>query len=159
MNFITVSGNIGKDAELRQTRDGDTVLSFSIADNQGKNKDGTDRPPVWFNCSMFGQRAPKLHQWLVKGTPVTVVGNFRPTPYTAQDGSPRISYDIRVWDVALQGRAEGRQQEGGFTRSIAEPYNGASTAPRERDPAEAWKAGAAPAKQSADTFDDEDLPF
>ena len=38
MNHITIAGRIGKDPEMRYLKDGDPVLSFSVADDQGKDK-------------------------------------------------------------------------------------------------------------------------
>ena len=69
MNSLTITGNLGKDAEMRALNDGTPVLSFSVADNQGK-----DKPSIWWNCSLFGKRADSLQQYLFKGLQVTVIG-------------------------------------------------------------------------------------
>lgn len=103
MNSITVAGQLGKDAEQRYLPDGTAVLSFSVADSQGR-----DKPVIWWNCQMFGKRGESLAQYMLKGQAVTVSGNVTLREYTANDGTPRKSQDIRVNDVALQGgkRAE-----------------------------------------------------
>lgn len=36
MNSIVLAGNLGRDAELRHTSNGDAVLQFSVADSQGR---------------------------------------------------------------------------------------------------------------------------
>lgn len=38
MNNLTIAGQLGKDAELRILVNGDAVVSFSVADSQGKDK-------------------------------------------------------------------------------------------------------------------------
>lgn len=98
MNSITIAGQLGKDSEQRHLPDGTAVLSFSIADNQGR-----DKPVVWWNCQLFGKRGDALAQYLIKGQSVTVSGSVTMREYTTNDGTPRKSMDVRVNDVALQG--------------------------------------------------------
>jgi single-strand DNA-binding protein len=98
MNSITITGQLGKDSERRALGDGTPVLSFSVADSQGK-----DKPTIWWNCSMFGKRADSLQQYLNKGQAVTVVGTASEREWTDKDGMKRKSMDVRVNDVALQG--------------------------------------------------------
>ena len=103
MNSITITGNLGKDAELRNLNDGTAVLSFSVADNQGK-----DKPSIWWNCSLFGRRADSLEQYLTKGQQGTVVGTVSEREWTDKEGNKRKSMDVRVNDIALQG---GKREE------------------------------------------------
>lgn len=98
MNIVTIAGNLGKDAELRHLPNGDPLVSFSVADSMGKDK-GT----IWWNCTLFGKRAESLHQYLVKGQQVTVIGTVAERSFTDKDGNQRKSMDVRVQDLALQG--------------------------------------------------------
>ena len=98
MNNISVAGNISKDAETRFLQDGTPVASFSVADNQGK-----DKPAIFWNCQLFGKRAESLTQYLTKGQAVTVSGTVSQRTYTDKNGQERTSMDVRVNDVALQG--------------------------------------------------------
>ena len=98
MNSISVSGNIGKDCEMRFLPNGDPVCSFSVADSMGK-----DKATIWWNCSLFGKRAEALSQYLVKGQQVTVIGNVTEREWTDKEGQKRKSMDVRVSDVALMG--------------------------------------------------------
>jgi single-strand DNA-binding protein len=116
MNSITIAGQLGKDAEVRFLPDGEPVSNFSIADSQGK-----DRMTIWWNCSLFGKRAQSLSPYLVKGQAVTVSGNVSQREYTDKTGQKRISTDIRVIEVALQG---GRKE--GNTDQSAKPKQDAS---------------------------------
>lgn len=98
MNVLTIAGNISKDAEVRYTTGGDPVANFSVADNQGK-----DREAVFWNCGLYGKRAESLSKYLVKGQAVTVTGNVTTNKYQDKNGIERIGYNIRVNDIALQG--------------------------------------------------------
>ena len=98
MNSITVAGNIVRDAELRRTANGDAVLSFSVADNYGK-----DKPAIFWSCSLFGRRAEALGQYIVRGQQVTVAGTVSEREWTDREGNKRKSMDVRVNEIALQG--------------------------------------------------------
>jgi single-strand DNA-binding protein len=132
MNSITLTGNITKDCELRAMSSGDSVASFSVADNQGK-----DKPAIFWNCSLFGKRADALSQYLVRGQAITVVGNVSEREFTDKDGLKRKVLDVRVSDVALQGGSK----------------QGAAPAPAARQQSKPA------AQQTADEFADSDIPF
>lgn len=117
MNVITITGNLGKDAEGRFLPNGDPIASFSVADSQGR-----DKPSIWWNCSLFGKRASSLQPYLTKGQTVTVIGTVTEREWTDKDGNKRKSMDIRVQDLALQG---GKPAAGGKV----EGYQGGTGAP------------------------------
>lgn len=105
MNFVSVSGTVGK-AELKALQSGDTILSFSVADNQGR-----DKPPIWWNCSLWGKRADSLSQYITKGSKVTVVGQISEREYTDRDGNQKKVMEVRANDIALQGgKAEAEEK-------------------------------------------------
>ena len=106
MNSITVAGQLGLDSELKALSNGDPVLSFSVADNQGREK-----PTIWWRCSLFGKRAESLQQYLLKGQAVTVTGNITEREYTDKEGNKRKAQEIRVVDIALQGGAKPQTEQ------------------------------------------------
>lgn len=105
MNSITIAGVTGKDAELRSLNDGTPILSFSVADSQGR-----DKPTIWWNCSLFGKRAESMQQYLTKGTKVTVCGSVTEREWKDKEGNPRKSMDVRVNEIALQSSQERNQE-------------------------------------------------
>ena len=128
MNIVSISGNLGKDVELRHLPDGTPVASFSVADSQGR-----DKPSIWWNCAIFGKRAEALSPYLLKGTQVTVNGSVTEREYTDKNGQQRKSMDVRVNDVALQGGKREQSDQGGYaptarsapaTRQTAAPQGG-----------------------------------
>lgn len=98
MNSLTITGNLGKDAETRFLQDGKAVVSFSVADSTGR-----DKPSIWWNCSWFGDRGQKVAPYLTKGQQVTVIGTVTEREWSDKDGQKRKSMDMRVNDLALQG--------------------------------------------------------
>ncbi len=99
MMNLTVTGNLGADAELKTTPKGDTVCEFRVASSAGRK--GSEST-TWVRCALWGKRGEGLAQYLTKGTPVCVVGEMSVREYTSQ-GATKFSLEVRVHDVALQG--------------------------------------------------------
>lgn len=97
MNSICIAGNLTRDAEVRHMPNGDMVASFSVADNQGK-----DKPAIFWKCQLFGKRAESISPYLLRGGQVTVSGTVTEREYQ-KDGATLKAMEIRVNDVALQG--------------------------------------------------------
>lgn len=96
----TIVGNLGKDAELKQTDAGKTRVVFSIADTVGW---GDNKKTQWVNCTIFGERGEKLKQYLTKGLKVVVFGEVSVRDYTDKNGIAKWSIDCVVSDVVLCG--------------------------------------------------------
>lgn len=90
MNVIFFTGNVGKDAELRDVR-GDKVCNFSVAVKQGYGKDA---PTAWYRVEVWGKRGESLAQYVRKGGKVAVTGEFIIDEY---EGKPQ--YRVRASDV------------------------------------------------------------
>lgn len=100
INRVTISGNLTRDAELRQTASGMAVLGFSVAVNDRvKGEDGqwADRPN-FIDCSMFGTRAEKIAPYLSKGTKVTIAGKLRWSQWE-RDGQKRSKIEVIVDEI------------------------------------------------------------
>jgi len=120
MNSITVAGSLGKDCELKQLNNGDTIANFSIADNQG----GRDKAAIFWNCTLYGKRAESLSQYLTKGQAVTVSGSVTEREWIDKEGNKRKNMDVRVNDIALQGgRRESAEPQ--FERRSPKPQQDA----------------------------------
>lgn len=71
MNILVITGNVTKDTQVRYTQNSKAVLSFDVANNQGY---GDNKRTEYYQCSIWGDRAEKLQQYIQKGTSVTVTG-------------------------------------------------------------------------------------
>lgn len=142
MNIICIAGQLGQDSEMKFLANGDPVLSFSVADQQGR-----DKPTIWWRCALFGKRAESLAQYLLKGQKVTVTGNITEREYTDKDGVKKKAQDVRVQDVALQGDQRQQQQE-----PSAAPQGSVREQARNRQ-----YAASRPAPNFSDM--DDDVPF
>lgn len=120
MQVLMIAGIVGKDAVLRHTNGGDDVLNFSIAVDNGKDKDGNKRDATWFDCSVWGKRATSLERHITKGLRLAVTG--RPSA-RAHDGKAYLG--LTVNDLTFMG---GNQSESGQRR---ETQTQQSSGPRE----------------------------
>jgi single-strand DNA-binding protein len=103
MQLITISGNIGKDAELRDARDS-KVLSFNVG---VKNGYGRDAGSVWYRCSLWGKAAEAFANGLTKGTKVFITGELTHDEY---EGKPQ--FNVRVGSIDTGPRPQGQTDSG-----------------------------------------------
>ena len=107
MQSLTIAGNVGKDAVLRRTQGGDPVLNFSIAVDNGKDRDGNKRDATWFDCAVWGKRAESLEPHIRKGDKLCVRG--RPTA-RAHEG--KVYLGVNVDDLTFMGGGSDRDSRG-----------------------------------------------
>ena len=100
-NIVIFTGNLTRDAELKNTASGTSILSFSVAVNDTVKSNGewTDRAN-YIDCVMFGTRAESLSKFLHKGIKVAVIGKLHWSSYE-KDGKKRSKIDIYVETVEL----------------------------------------------------------
>jgi len=133
-NVCTFSGNLGRDAERRQTNSGTAILNFSVPAKSGF---GQNEKTTWINCALFGKRAEGgLCDILTKGTPVVVTGELSQREWTNNAGEVKTSLELNVNDVTLMGKGKPKEDN---------PY-------QEADDAAEKESG------STDALDDE-IPF
>lgn len=110
MRELQIIGYIGKDAEY-QTGRGSEFITFSVATDNGKNKDGTDRPTTWVNCTMpDNEYTAKLFPWLKKGTQVFIRGAASSRAWINKEGKPDSSLNINVDKVKFVGSSKNNNQ-------------------------------------------------
>lgn len=103
MQNITISGNIGKDAELRTVRD-TQVLSFNVG---VKNGYGRDAGSVWYRCSLWGAAAAAFANGLTKGTKVFITGELTHDEYEG-----KAQFNVRVGSIDTGPRPQGQADNG-----------------------------------------------
>jgi single-strand DNA-binding protein len=137
MLFIEIIGNLGADPEERYTADGKQLVSIRVAvnsrrkDANGEQIERTD----WFRARMGGGRADYVARELHKGSRVLVRGRLEIGEYTSRDGEQRTSYDIWADDVINLTPRDGSPREDGPRQEPAATPAGASSRPRQEEPA------------------------
>ena len=147
MNSVQVMGNLARDPQIRATKTGRAVASFSIAVNrnyttpQGEQRELTD----WINIVAWGNLAEAVGNQLKKGNRVFVEGRYSTRSYDTPDGQRKYVTEVVANMIAVPlgmgGRSQTQVQDPGFTGSehYSQPKGNFS--------------------QFGDTHNDEDIPF
>jgi single-strand DNA-binding protein len=89
INSVVLVGQLTRDPEARQLKDGKTVCELRVAVN-----DRQDRPPLFIDVATFGAGADACAAHLVKGRQVAVTGRLVHQEWEAKDGSKRSKHQV-----------------------------------------------------------------
>ena len=99
LNQFTFIGNITREPDGKQITDELFISEFGVAVNHGKNKDGTQKDPSYFNVTTYGNTAMFCQSHLSKGSKVCVSGSIKITKYQKKDGTEGVSVDVSAKSV------------------------------------------------------------
>ena len=142
VNFI---GRLGADAELRTSKGGKQYVAMRVATDEFKNG---EKGTAWINVTYHGDRAIKMHEYLKKGSAVSVMGSETVGTYQNKNGETQVSRDVladRVDFLNLGKSGDGQANETSTDTGTFKP--------KEQE-AEMATAAAASTSDGAD-----DLPF
>jgi single-strand DNA-binding protein len=91
MQIINISGRAGSDAQIRDTKNGDSILNVNVAVDQ---RNGAEKTTNWYRCSIWGKRAQTLAPYIMKGTRVFICGELSISEY---EGKQQLN--VRVNDI------------------------------------------------------------
>ena len=99
VNSVCIAGNLGRDAELKATSSGSSVLDFSVAVNEhvGEGKTRAN----WIDVALWGKRAEGLAPYLRRGVKVCVHGRLRQRTWEGDDGVRRSAVSVVADDIEL----------------------------------------------------------
>ena len=97
-NSVSLIGNLGRDIETRELRNGNTMAKTSIAVNEYyTDKNGEKQVSTqWFNIVGFGKTAELMEKILQKGQKVSVTGKLQYNEYETEQGGKRKNAQIVV---------------------------------------------------------------
>ena len=121
MNKVILMGRLTRDPEMRQTPNGVSVCSFSIAVNRRFAKEG-QQTADFINCTAWRQQAEFICKYFSKGSMIAVVGNLQSRSWENQEGKKQYSTDVVVDEVYFTGaKSESHTEGSGF--SAPQPKN------------------------------------
>lgn len=122
-HMLIITGNLGRDPEMRYTNEGTPVTKLRVATNHVYNNREGERvtQTTWFAVDVWGKQAEACNEYLSKGRLVQVVGRLKPNEYgspriwfTSED-EPRASFDVTAQSVDfLGGRRESESEDEGW---------------------------------------------
>ena len=100
MQKIFITGNLCSDPQLRSTRDGTPVCSFTVAVNRRQKSAEAGKPDAdFFRVTAWRELGETCAKYLAKGRKVAVTGSVSVSTYTGSDGTTRASMDVRADQV------------------------------------------------------------
>ena len=149
INRVAISGNLTRDAELRTTQSGMSILDFGGAVNDRRKNQQTgewEDYPNFIDCTMFGARAESLSRYLGKGTKVAIEGKLRWSQWE-REGQKRSKIEVIVDELEfMSSRNSDSSSYGG---GMGGGYSAPAAAP----------VVAAPVVDASSSVYDEDIPF
>jgi single-strand DNA-binding protein len=102
INKVIIIGNLGKDPEIRQTKDGKEIANFSLATSEswkdkstGEKKEKTE----WHKISIFSQGLVNIvKQYVKKGSKLYIEGALQTRKWTDDSGVEKYSTEIVLKD-------------------------------------------------------------
>ena len=116
MPHIVISGNLGKDAEYKQTQSGTELCSFPVADEAGY---GDNKQTIWFDVTNWGKGSRGLADLLRKGSKVTVIGEL-----TTREYEGKTYLQCRADKVKIHSAAQGEGGGGSHRPAVNAPADG-----------------------------------
>lgn len=141
-NKVILIGNLTADPELKQTQNGISVTSFSIAvSRRFSSKNAENAPQADFiNIVAWRNTAEFITKYFQKGKSILIVGSLQSRSWTDQNGQKRYVTEV----VADEAQFVERKTDG------SAPVSGAAPAPY----------GASPKDVAFEEMStDDDLPF
>jgi single-strand DNA-binding protein len=139
-NRVILVGRLTADPELKQTPNGVSVTSFSLAVNRAYSKDG-EKQADFLDVVAWRSTAEFICRYFAKGRAILVEGSIQTRSYVDKQGQNR-----RVWEIMAD------------KVSFVESKNaGGGAAPRSTDVAPPSPSG--DSGDFAEIEDDGDLPF
>jgi single-strand DNA-binding protein len=118
MKVITIAGNVGKDAEVRNTQSGQSVTGFTVA--------VTDRQKAttWFDVAMWGKRGEAISGYVRKGDKIVVTGELG-----TREHNGKTYLTVNAADVTLMGgkREDGPHRDDTLSQKPIDNLHGASS--------------------------------
>ena len=151
VNKVLLIGNLGRDAEIRNTGGGTPIANLRLATtDRRKAPDGTWTDHTeWHAVVAFGKTAEVMERWGKKGKMLYVEGRLQTREYTDKDGNKRWSTEVVANEIRMLGaKGEGEGQSTGTA-----PDRSRSTPPTGQRKPEA------PAQSDGWGGDDDGLPF
>jgi single-strand DNA-binding protein len=132
LNKILLIGRLGKNPVQSETKNGLTVVHFTMATsrrlrdpeggpalvpNSSSGEDGVPRitegrpkeETTWHRITAWGKTADACAQYMKKGDTVYVEGSVRSSHYTAKDGTPRMSFEVNADRVSFLSSPRSRE--------------------------------------------------
>ena len=92
LNKVILGGRLTSDPELKQTPQGISVCSFSLA----VNRKGKDAQTDFINCQAWRGTAEFISKYFSKGSSICITGSIQTRTWKDQQGNNRYATEVNV---------------------------------------------------------------
>jgi single-strand DNA-binding protein len=106
-NTVTITGNAGREPELRFTPSGQAVANFGVAVSRrwmNRQTNEWEEATSWIDVTAWGQLAENVAESVGRGTRVTVTGRLDQRSWETDNGEKRSKVEVVADDVAISLR-------------------------------------------------------
>jgi len=120
LNRAVLMGRLTADPELRQTPNGISVLSFSIAVDRTYGGKNGERQTDFINLVAWRQTAEFISRYFSKGQMIAVDGSIQTRNYTDKQGNNRTAFEVVIDNASFCGS---KAESGGVSPGQQMPTN------------------------------------
>lgn len=165
MRTMQVTGHIVADAELKLSKNGKQYLSFRIGNNEYNDKDANgNQRAYWINITSYNSRFFGMSQYLTKGKPVIIVGDYNDRVYQNREGNCEVGREILANAIYFNSvNGDGSNNNVNTNRTTVAPQASPVTQTKMTEVSKPTtaelKVPKAKPTSLVDDSDDDDLPF
>ena len=118
LNKVILGGRLTADPELKQTPQGISVTSFSVAINRRGKEQQTD----FINCIAWRQTAEIICRFFKKGSSICIVGNIQVRTWNDNNGNKRYATEVISDEVHFVDSRDEQSAQGAPTFTQAPQF-------------------------------------
>lgn len=103
INNVTLMGRLTKPPELRQTPNGISVVTFSLAVERNYKPQNGEKETDFINCVAWRQTADFIHRYFGKGDMIAITGEIQTRKYTDASGTNRTVFEVMANQASFCG--------------------------------------------------------
>ena len=105
INKVILGGRLTADVELKQTQQGISVCTFSLA----INRKGKDAQTDFINCQAWRSTAEFISKYFKKGSSICVTGSLQQRSYTDKNNEKKYVYEVNCEEASFVDRMSDHQ--------------------------------------------------
>lgn len=117
MNKAILVGNLTRDPEHRQTPNGISVATFTVAVRRRTKNASGGYDADFINCVAWRQQADFLCRYFHKGSSICVVGQIQTRSYDDKNGNKRYVTEIVADEIEFAGNKGGSSESNDYQRN------------------------------------------
>lgn len=99
LNKVTLCGRLTADVELKQTTNGTSVVSFTLAINRPRGKDSTEQKADFLDCIAWEKTAEFISKYFRKGESLYIEGALKARQYKTSTGLGVRAIEVNVTEA------------------------------------------------------------